>query len=379
MSKTTYNLPPRVWLEVDLAALKDNFQKLSAAAAPARVMAVIKADAYGMGGLPVARALSAAGAARFAVAVPDEAFALAPLGLPVQILGAVLPNEIPALVRAGIVLPLCDLASARRISDEARRQGTTARGHLKIDIGMGRLGIRLAEAPGVIRAIRALPALVCEGIYAHLPLADRLGDPGLTSRQIDSFSSVIDMLGREGITFEYCHVANSDALTYFPQVSHPPFNLVRTGIHLHGIYDHEGSRKLGLRPVLTLKTRLAACRRLPAGSTLGYGATCRLEHDTMVGTITAGYADGLPLALSNRGHVLIGGRVCPVIGRISMDYATVSLEQAPDAAPDDEVVCLGGTGPQAVTVESWARLKGTHAYEIICSFGKRVSRCYTDT
>ena len=119
MSKTTYNLPPRVWLEVDLAALKDNFQKLSAAAAPARVMAVIKADAYGMGGLPVARALSAAGAARFAVAVPDEAFALAPLGLPVQILGAVLPNEIPALVRAGIVLPLCDLASARRISDSS--------------------------------------------------------------------------------------------------------------------------------------------------------------------------------------------------------------------------------------------------------------------
>lgn len=372
------NLPPRVWLEVDLAALKNNFQKLSAAAAPARVMAVIKADAYGMGGLPVARVLSAAGAARLAVAVPDEAFALAPLGLPVQILGAVLPNEIPELVRAGIVLPLCDLASARRISDEARRQGTTARGHLKIDIGMGRLGILLAEAPCVIRAIRALPALVCEGIYAHLPLADRLGDPGLTSRQIDSFSSIIDLLGREGIAFEHCHVANSDALTYFPQVSHPPFNLVRTGIHLHGIYDHEGSRKLGLRPVLTLKTRLAACRRMPAGSTLGYGATCRLEHDTMVGTISAGYADGLPLALSNRGHVLIGGRVCPVIGRVSMDYATVSLEQAPGAAPGDEAVCLGGTGPQAVTVESWARMKGTHAYEIICSFGKRVSRCYTD-
>jgi alanine racemase len=129
-------------------------------------------------------------------------------------------------------------------------------------------------------------------------------------------------------------------------------------------------------PVLTLKTRLTAIRTLPAGTGIGYGHTYRLHHATRVGTVSAGYADGLPLALSNRGYLLIHGVPCPVIGRLSMDYTTVSLESVPEAQVGDEVVCLGGTGIHALTVEDWAALKNTHPYEIICSFGNRVQRRY---
>ena len=367
---------PRVWADIDLGRLRDNYLRIAATAAPARVMAILKADAYGLGCLPIARTLAAAGVARFGVAEPNEAFALAPLGLPVQILGAVLPQEMPELVRQGIVMPLTDLESARLLAAEARRQGATARGHFKIDTGMGRLGIPLAEAPGVIRAIRRLPGLECEGIYTHFPMACRGGD-AMTLGQVDGFLGLLRQMESEGIVFAFRHAANSDAVNDFPRTFREPFNWVRTGIDLHGVCDSEGCRRMGLRSVLTLKTRLVAVRGLAEGSTIGYGATFRLPRAMPVGTISAGYADGLPLALSNRGHVLIRGRACPVLGRLSMDYTTVALDQVPEARPGDEVVCLGGDGPQEVTVESWARLKGTHPYEIICSFGNRVRRCYT--
>lgn len=366
---------PRVWVEIDLATLVDNYRHIAAAVAPARVMAVLKANAYGLGGLPVARALASAGVARFGVAEPNEAFELAPLGLPVQILGAVLPEELPELVRHDIVLPLTDLGTARLAGAEATRQGRRVRGHFKIDSGMGRLGIPLDEAAETVRAARPTPGLICEGIYSHFPAAFRGGDD-MTLRQIDGFVALLEGLAREGLAFDCRHVANSDAINNFPRAAQPPFNLVRTGINLHGSFDTEGRRRLSLRPVLTLKTRLVSARRLPAGHTIGYGCTYRLPRATTVGTVSAGYADGLPLALSNRGHVLVRGSPCPVLGRISMDYTTVSLEQAPAAAVGDEVVCLGGEGPQAITVEDWAQLKGTHPYEIICSLGNRVRRCY---
>ncbi len=366
---------PRVWVEIDLATVGDNYRRIAAAVAPARVMAVLKANAYGLGGLPVARALAAAGAGCFGVAEPNEAFELTPLGLPVHILGAVLPEELPELVRHDVVLPLTDLAAARRAGAEATRQGRRARGHFKIDTGMGRLGIPLDEAAETVRAAWPTPGLICAGIYSHFPAAFRGGD-AMTRRQIDGFVALLEGLEREGMRFECRHIANSDAINNFPRAAQPPFNLVRTGINLHGSFDTEGRRRLSLRPVLTLKTRLVAARRLPAGHSIGYGCTYRLPSATTVGTISAGYADGLPLALSNRGYVLIRGCPCPVLGRISMDYTTVSLEQAPAAAVGDEAVCLGGEGPQAISVEDWAQLKGTHPYDIICSLGNRVRRCY---
>jgi alanine racemase len=291
----------------------------------------------------------------------------------VQILGSVLPEELPALVGAGIVLPATDLPTARAIDAEGRRQRRRAAVHFKVDTGMGRLGIPAAEAAATIREAARLPNILAEGIYSHFPVAYRAGEE-YTQRQMDVFLALLDALAAEGLSFPLRHMANSDAINNFPRATRPPFNLVRTGINLHGSFDTEGRRALQLEPVLALKTRLTAVRRLPAGAGIGYGLTCRLARDTTVGTISAGYADGLPLALSNRGYVLVRNVPCPVLGRLSMDYTTIALDQAPDAVVGDEATCLGGTGTLAVSVEDWAHLKGTHPYEIICSFGSRVER-----
>ncbi|MDR2849679.1 MAG: alanine racemase [Verrucomicrobiota bacterium] len=368
-------MPRRVWLEISLGTLTANFQKIAEAVAPCDVLVVLKANAYGLGVLPIARALAQSGAAGFGVAEPFEALPLLPLGRPVQILSSVLPEEIEPMVAAGVTLPVTDEPTARAISAAAVRLGQTATVHFKLDTGMGRLGILASEAPAVIRRVWPLPGLRREGIFSHFPSAYENASE-LTCRQLDLFCAILDDLARDGITFPVRHIANSDAINNVPRACRPPFNRVRTGINLHGSFDTAGRRTLHVTPVLTLKTRLTAIRTLPAGTGIGYGHTCRLHRDTRVGTISAGYADGLPLALSNRGAILIGGVPCPVLGRISMDYTTVSLESVPEARIGDEAVCLGGSGIHALTVEDWAALKGTHPYEIICSFGNRVERRY---
>lgn len=367
--------PRRVWVEINRSTLCDNYRKIADAVAPARVMAVLKANAYGLGAPAIAAALAKAGVARFGVAEPYEALALAPLGLPVQILGAILPEELPAMVAAGIVLPVTDLPAARVIQTEGARQNRRVKVHFKIDTGMGRLGILVDDALAVIREAVRLPNLEPEGIYSHFPVAYRAGET-YTQRQIERFLCLLDNLSTDGIAIPLRHMANSDAINNFPHTTRAPFNLVRTGINLHGSFDTEGSRVLQLKPVLALKTRLTAVRRLPANTCIGYGLTHRLARETPVGTVSAGYADGLPLALSNRGYVLIRGAPCPILGRISMDYTTVALDQVPDAAIGDEVTCLGGEHPRAISVEDWANLKGTHPYDIICSIGTRVERRY---
>lgn len=367
----------RVWLEINLATLTDNFRKIATAVAPARVIAVLKANAYGLGGQPIAAALARAGVSGFGVAEPTEALALVPLGLPVQILGSVLPEEIAETAAAGVILPVTDPETACRIDAVGAHLGRRVKVHIKIDTGMGRLGILLRDALRVVPEIARLPHLDCEGIYSHFSAAYRAGGTH-TQTQLDGFIELLAQLERQGIVFACRHIANSDALNNVRRAVQPPFNCVRTGINLHGTFDTEGQRTLDLHSVLSLRTRLTAVRRLPAGMSIGYGCTYTLPCDTWVGTISAGYADGLPLALSNRGHVLIRERACPVLGRISMDYTTVSLEQVPDAAVGDEVICLGGNGPCAVSVADWAQLKGTHPYEIICSFGNRVVRRYVE-
>jgi len=368
-------IPRRVWLEISLDTLTQNYRKIADAVAPADVLTVLKANAYGLGVLPIAQALAKAGASGFGVAEPHEALQLLPLGKPVQILSSILPDEIEPMVAAGVILPVTDFPTAQLISGAALRLGKTATVHFKLDTGMGRLGILASEAPDVIRKTLKLPGLHCEGIFSHFPFAYETGSE-LTNRQMDLFCAILADVARDGITFAKRHIANSDAINNFPRACHPPFNVVRTGINLHGSFDSAGKRILQVKPVLTLKTRLTAIRMLPAGTGIGYGHTYRLHRPTRVGTVSAGYADGLPLALSNRGYVLIRGIPCPVLGRLSMDYTTVSLESVPDAAVGDVAVCLGGEGLHALTVEDWAALKNTHPYEIICSFGNRVERRY---
>jgi len=375
------SLKRRVWVEIDLGKLKRNYRRIAAAVKPAGVLCVMKANAYGLGVLPYARALAATDCAGFGVAEPfealqlEEAIAAGLPAKPVQILSSVLPDEIAPMVEAGVTLPVTDLATAKLISATAGRLKRTATVHFKLDTGMGRLGILAKDAPRTIRQVKRLPHLDCEGVFSHFPMAF---DPAstFTEDQIDLFRAILADVAKDGIRFRRIHIAASDAINNFPRAVRPPFNLVRTGINLHGSFDPNGRRALKVESVLTLKTRIAQVRELPAGTTLGYGRTWCLARPTRVATISAGYADGLPLALTNRGHVIIAGTACPVIGRISMDYTTVDVSRVPQAAPGDEVICLGGDGKARVTPDDWGLLKGTHAYEIICSLGNRVERVY---
>ena len=328
-----------------------------------------------MGARPIAEALRAAGAAGFGVAEMNEALELVDLGLPVQILGNVIPAEIPAGVAHGVVFPLNDLDTAKLISEEAVRQHKTVEGQFLIDTGMGRLGFLVQNAEKDILACCKLPNLKCNGIYSHFPVAYR-PDLDFSLQQVEKFRHLLAKLKTHGITFDYIHMAASDGSNNFPCSYAPPFTRVRVGINLYGSFDPEGRRAFNLKPVLSLKTKLVAKRTLPAGTTIGYGCTYVTQEPMLEGTISAGYADGLPLSMSNRGYVLIRGKLCPVLGRVSMDYTNVSLANVPEAEVGDDVICIGGEGPRAISVDTMAQIKGTHSYDIICSFGNRVQRRY---
>lgn len=369
------SLESRVKLEIDLKKLAGNFNEIRRRVFPCRVMAILKANAYGLGVQPIAKVLKHAGAAAFGVAEINEALELTSLGLPVQILGNLLPNEIAAAVEHGIVCPLNNLEMAQKINAEAVKQHKIVTCAVTIDSGMGRLGMPAAEAASSILAMRELPNLKLSGIYSHFSCAFmRYDDYSLN--QLASFKALLNELSLNGLVFEDIHMAASDALNNFPDSTRAPFNLARCGINMYGFYDNDVQQSMRLNPVVELKTRLAAVRKLKAGSYIGYGRMHRLLKDTLVGTIAAGYADGLPLALSNRGYVLVNGEFCPVLGRVSMDYTTISLENAPGAQMGDEVICIGGQNGRTITLEEWAQLKSTHVYELLCSFGTRVRRVY---
>ena len=242
---------------------------------------------------------------------------------------------------------------------------------------MGRLGILEDDVLSVAKEVVKLPNLDLKGIYTHFPIAYH-GADRYSFTQTARFLSIIEKLAKHGINLEKRHIANSDAINNCPFATVPPFTHVRAGINLHGSFDTEGQRALKLEPVLSLKTYLAAVRMLPAGHTIGYGCTCKLFEDTRVGTIAAGYADGLPLNLSNRGYVIVKGRLCPILGRLSMDYTTISLNSFKEGEiePGEIVTCIGGEDPNRIAVEDWAQIKGTHSYDVICSFGTRVERVF---
>ena len=377
----------RVVVEIDLKALVRNYRKIAAHVKPAKVLCVLKANAYGLGVADYAKALASAGCTMFGVAEPYEALELLRVLAParssvnsrktgaaeVQMLSSVLPDEVEPMVKAGVILPVIDVATAKLISAAAVKAKVVAKVHFKLDTGMGRLGILAKDALAVMREVKKLPNLDCEGVFSHFPMAYDPKDP-FTKRQIKIFKSIVAAAEKEGFKFKKVHISASDGINNFPETAKKPFTVVRTGINLHGSFDPYGRKALKVEPVLSLKTRVAQVRELPAGTTLGYGRTWCLNAPTKVATISAGYADGLPLALTNRGFVFIGGKRCKIIGRISMDYTTVDVSGVPDVKPGDEVVCFGKCGKDSITPDDWAALKGTHAYDIICSLGNRVQR-----
>lgn len=368
----------RTWAEIDLGALEHNYRTLRAMLpAGCRFLGVVKANAYGHGAIPVARRLEKLGADYLAVASLDEGAELRVAGItaPILVLGHT-PVEFAAdLVRLRLTQTVFDLDTARALSAAAVAEGRDLKIHLKADTGMSRLGLlcdeaHMEESADAMAAICALPRLDHEGIFTHFSDAD--GSEEFTMLQFTRFLDVIAAMEKRGVTFAIRHCAASAGTLKYP-CTH--MDMVRPGIALYGHYpspDCQGLDGPGLAPVMTLKTRVAAVRELPAGSFVSYGRTARLEEDTRVAVLPVGYGDGFFRLLSNRGAVLLGGKECPILGRVCMDLCMVRADDA--ARPGDEAVLFGPDYP----IETMADQVGTIQYELLCDVNRRVPRIYRE-
>ncbi|MCM8534828.1 MAG: alanine racemase [Lentisphaeraceae bacterium] len=356
-------------LEIRLDLIQKNFELIQKHVKPLSLMAVLKANAYGLGATEVGQALKEVGCSRFGVADVNEALELQHLEVPLQILGDIIDFEIPKLVSEEFIIPVTSYENALKISKEAESQNKKASVHFLIDTGMGRLGMPIDLSFETIQRVSSLKNLSFDGIYSHFPHA--YGDRSFSEKQIEKFIDLLNKLKSQNISFGEVHFANSDGLHNIDASVEQPFSMVRSGINLYGYYDLEGTHKFELNEVLSLKSKLVSVRELPQGATVGYGRTYTLSKPMKVGTVAIGYADGLPIEFSNKGRLVVNGVSCPIIGRVSMDYTTIDLSNV-DAEVGDEVLCLS----EAYDVNDWAKDSGTISYDIICSLGSRVKRVY---
>lgn len=358
----------RVWAEIDLAALRHNISVVRRTLEPGvRTLAVMKADAYGHGALPAAWTALQAGCEMIGVGDSTEALELRESGIagPILILGAIVEEEIPRVVQHDISVTVHSADLLPLLSEEARRRGRSLRVHLKIDTGMARLGASPGRALDVARAVLDRRNLELEGLSTHFACA---ANPDAVREQLDLFRSVADELRRDGITPPILHAANSAAVFTCAE-SH--FDMVRPGTALYGMDPGPLARlNLGLRPVLSLKTQIAFLKGVPEGTALGYDGRHTTSKPTRVATCPAGYNDGIPYALSNRGEAVLRGRRVSVVGSVTMDYILLDVGEVPDAAVGDEVTLIGA----GLKAEDLARRAGTIPLEITCRLGKRVGR-----
>ena len=362
----------RAWREVDLDALSHNARTLQAALAPGcRLMAVVKADAYGHGAVPVARRLEAEGVSAFAVACLEEGMALRRAGIQgeILILGYTLPEEAARLCRWKLIQAVADEAHGTALA----AQGLPLLVHLALDTGMHRLGIP-AEDHGALARLYALPNLKICGVFSHLCVSDSLRseDQAFTRTQLDRFYGALRWLREHGCPPGETHIQASYGIWNLPP---QPCSWARAGIALYGVAS-DGSptaRVLNLSPVLSLRARVASVRTLAPGEGAGYGLAFRPVEQRRLAAVTIGYADGLPRELSQGGGaVLLHGTRCPMVGRMCMDQLLVDVTDMPQAAPGDVVTLIGTDGAEVIRAEEVARQCGTITNELLSRLGRRL-------
>ncbi|MER6840962.1 alanine racemase [Streptomyces platensis] len=371
---------PHAQAHIDLAAIRSNVSRLCDAAGSAEVMAVVKADAYGHGAVPVARAALAAGATWLGVAGMREALTLRAAGVPGRLLAWLLTpgDDWSAAVAAGVELSAGAPWAVRAAVRAAQAAGRPALLHLEAETGLGRGGAAAgdwrtlvdsaasAEAAGYLRVV---------GVWSHLARADEPGHPAC-ERQLETFREAAGIARRAGLAPDVLHLSNSAATLTLPEAH---FDLVRPGLAVYGLSpvpDLAGSSKLGLRPAMTLTARLASVKRVPAGQGVSYGHRYRTARETTLGLVPLGYADGVPRHASQAGPVLVAGRQHTVAGTVCMDQFVIDLGDA-SAAPGDEVVLFGPGERGEPGAEDWARAAQSISHEIVTRIGARVPRTYT--
>jgi alanine racemase len=371
------------------------------------VLAVVKADAYGHGLLPAARAALEGGATMLGLAIPEEVSRLRAAGItaPTLIIGCTLAEQAEEVVELGASAVVSYPAAAQALADAARARGTHARVHVKVNTGMGRVGARWNEAVDFIRQVDAMPGLELEGIMTHFATAD-YDDQTSAQTQLSRFVDVLDGAAAHGIHPRFTHCASSAAITFL-KASH--FNLVRPGLIMYGlppvpmaddippetglpVLQHltkradyarertEDTREryvpIPLRPALSLKARVVQVNHLPAGDAVGYGLTYRTPRDAVFALLPLGYADGLSRALSNRGWVLIHGQRAPIAGRVSMDQTIIDVTDIPGVAVGDTAVIIGAQGEAHISAWEVGMAMGSIAYEALVNLGVRLPRVY---
>lgn len=369
--------PRTTWAEVNLDNIAHNIgQYRRHLGSRVEIMAVVKADGYGLGAVEVSKAALAAGASWLAVAFFEEAVELrrARIEAPILLFGFTPPELAPLLLKYKLTPLLFGWETAQAFSRWFAGRGCRLPVHLNVDTGMGRLGIPAAQAVSFIEALATLPGIEMEGLLTHLATADE-EDSFYTNRQLDYFNKITTACRERGIEFRYYHAANSAGAAAHPGAR---FNLVRLGISLYGYYPSEALKKspLKLRAALSLKSRIVMIKEVPPGTAISYGRTYVTSNRSIIATVPVGYGDGYSRELSNRGQLLVRGRRVPVIGRVCMDHLMLDLSGVQGAAEGDEVVVYGRQGEEEITLDEVAGMLGTINYELLCRLGKRVARLY---
>jgi alanine racemase len=360
---------------IDLGSLDRNFREVVRRAEGRKILAVVKAQAYGHGAVAVSRRLVELGAGMLGVALVEEGKELREAGIDAQVLvmGALFPDQAEAVAALRLTPVVYSLDFVRALSRAARNQKMPVPVHVKIDTGMGRIGIPSETAADFIADLQHLDGISVQGLMTHFADAD-LRDKEFAEQQMDRFEALIRELGSRGINIPLIHAANSAAILDYRRAL---FTMTRPGLMLYG-YDplEAGTAHADLAPVLSLVTRIAFLKRIPPGIPISYGRTFVTKRESLIATIPIGYADGYNRGLSNKGEALVRGMRVPVAGRICMDMCMLDVTAVPGVREGDEVVLIGSQGRERITADDIAAKIGTIAYEVLCGISSRVPRIY---
>lgn len=374
-------LPLRgAWIEIDLDQLRQNLRLIrSLTGTNHLLMPVVKADAYGHGGVNCAPALIEAGANRFAVATLEEGVQLRESGIttPIHCLGYLPPRQYPAALEYDIIFTAYELSQAAGISAAAVKLGREATVHIKVDTGFTRLGFPVNQRSAQqIAEIAAMPALRLEGVFSHFASAD-FSDKSFSDYQNRNFCDFIKLCADQGVNFPIRHIANSAAILDMPQYN---YEMSRPGIILYGYHPSSEVKRLeGLAPVMSVKAEIARLMTVPKHTLVGYGCTWEAHRESIIATIPLGYADGFSRLFSNNGSVLVFGQRAPIVGRVCMDHIMVDVTDIKERnrlAEGTVVTILGTDGPETITADELAEKMGTINYEVLCLLGTRLPKVY---
>jgi len=361
--------------EIDLGALAFNYRQLRKRIPKGvKILAVVKADAYGHGALPISLKLEKLGVEYLGVAISDEGVQLRKGGVkaPILILGGIYEGEADQALQYNLTPVVFDQESLKFLSKAAERQKKKVKVHLKVDTGMGRLGVPLNLWPAFLKGLKRFPKIEIEGVLSHFSMAEK--EETFTAYQWEKFQGATAMANEKGISYQYLHMASSAMLTTFPACSG---NLVRPGIMLYGSYPSPIFQELiQLKPIMTLKTRIHFLKSVPPKARISYGGTFMTERESLIATLPIGYADGYSRRLSNDGEVLIRGRRAPVVGTVCMDFTMVDVTDIPNVSKGDEVILMGRQGREQITADEIAEKIDSISYEVLCLVGRRVPRIY---